>query len=116
MPETREFRFSRLPWRELTGRDPEWYILWDPVLEIDPEQPDRSSPTDIAVLQTVLRKQGLYSYRIDGKYGPRTQKALRAYKRARGLDPERGLNARTLLFLCRDLRSDPPSARGDRAP
>jgi type II secretory pathway predicted ATPase ExeA len=106
LPEGSRLRFAALPWRKLTGKGPEWYVLWDPVLELDLDQPSASSPSDIVILQTILREKGLYTYRVDGKYGPRTRRALAAYQEMRMTDPAQGLNERTLFSLCRDLRGN----------
>ena len=111
LPENSGLRFSALPWRELTGQGPKWYVLWDPVLELNLGQPRASSPSDIVILQTILREKGLYTYRVDGKYGPRTRKAFRDYQKTHQLDPTQGLNERTLFFLCRDFRGNSSATR-----
>lgn len=104
VPDVAGLTISRLPWRELTGRAPKWYLLWNPVLDIDLENPEASAPSHIAILQTILREQGFYNYRIDGKYGPKTRAALRGYQQAHGLDPEQEPDNRTLFYLSRDFR------------
>ena len=111
LPDMAGLTISRLPWRELTGRDPKWYLLWDPVLDIDLKNPKDSASSHIVVLQTILREQGFYNYRIDGKYGPKTRAALRGYQQAHGMDPEQGPNNRTLFYLCRDFRNKESPAR-----
>lgn len=113
LPDARGTRFASLPWRDLTGQDPRWYILWKPILELDLEDPRESSPSHIAILQTLLQEKGYYPGRIDGKYGPRTRSAIRSYQQSRGLDTEQGLDAVTLFHLCRDLEQRESRAAGD---
>jgi len=114
LPEDPGFPFSSLPWRELTGKGPKWYVLWEPTLELNLKHPQESSPSDIVILQTILREQGLYSYRVDGKYGPRTRKALRAFQKARQLDPDQGPDTRTLFALCRNFHGKRSAAAQGR--
>jgi len=114
LPQDPGFPFSSLPWRELTGEGPKWYVLWEPTLELNLKRPRESSPSDIVILQTILREQGLYSYRIDGKYGPRTRKALRAYREAHQSNFEQGPDTRTLFALCRDFHGKRSTAAQGR--
>ena len=55
--------------------------------------------TDVMALQTALHKAGYPSGPIDGKYGPITTKAVRAYQAKRNMEGNGKLTAETLRSL-----------------
>jgi hypothetical protein len=56
---------------------------------------------DVAVLQFLLTREGLYDGALDGYFGPETAKALRVYQRKTGLYPDAVLGPRTLSSFSR---------------
>jgi len=69
-----------------------------PVLDYDFAKND-TDKRDVAKLQTALHKAGYPSGPIDGKYGPITTKAVRAYQADRNMPGNGKLTAETLRAL-----------------
>jgi len=59
---------------------------------------------DVAALQTALRGLGFSGVTVDGITGPRTQAAVRAFQRRRGLPADGALGPRTMAALGRGGR------------
>jgi soluble lytic murein transglycosylase-like protein len=55
---------------------------------------------DVAVLQYLLARHRLASFRPDGDFGPRTEAAVRRFQRARGLAPDGIVGPSTAGRLC----------------
>lgn len=69
-----------------------------PVLDYDFAKND-TDKRDVAKLQAALHKAGYKSGPIDGKYGPITTKAVRAYQADRNMKGNGKLTAETLRAL-----------------
>lgn len=54
-------------------------------------------------VQTALRNAGLYTGAIDGKIGPNTDKAIREFQKANGLEPDGVVGTKTKALLARYL-------------
>jgi murein L,D-transpeptidase YcbB/YkuD len=65
------------------------------------EQPQQEYQTDSQVndVQSALAREGYYDGAIDGKWGPRTQKALRRFQRDHGLDATGSINRAVIEAL-----------------
>lgn len=55
---------------------------------------------DVAVLQFLLRRHGLRPGRLDGRFGPRTARAVRRFQRRAGLTADGVVGPRTARRLC----------------
>jgi peptidoglycan hydrolase-like protein with peptidoglycan-binding domain len=55
---------------------------------------------DVAVLQFLLRRHGLGPGRLDGRFGPKTARAVRRFQRRTGLAPDGVVGRRTASRLC----------------
>ena len=55
---------------------------------------------DVGVLQFLLRRQGLRPGRLDGRFGARTERAVRRFQRRSGLTPDGVVGVRTARGLC----------------
>ena len=55
---------------------------------------------DVGVLQFLLRRHGLRTGRLDGRFGARTTAALRRFQRRAGLQPDGVVGPRTARRLC----------------
>lgn len=64
----------------------------------------------LAEAQASLARERLYTGRIDGLHGPRTERALRAYQSSRGLPVSGVLDPQTIQAMLRP-RNDPPPTR-----
>ena len=56
-------------------------------------------------IQTALKKAGFYKGEIDGKIGPRTKAAIRAFQKAKKLNPDGVVGAKTWEELKRYLKN-----------
>ncbi|MFA6378898.1 MAG: peptidoglycan-binding protein [Candidatus Omnitrophota bacterium] len=54
---------------------------------------------NFVVIQEILKAGGFYSGKIDGKTGPKTQKSIKAFQKANGLDPDGRIGPKTLSKL-----------------
>ncbi len=64
-----------------------------------------SNKSDMKLLQADLRQQGFYKGRIDGIYGSRTERAIKAFERG-GNQPETGLATTAILLELDKIRTD----------
>lgn len=55
-------------------------------------------------IQTALRKAGFYKGEVDGKEGPQTKRAIKAFQKAKGLNPDGVVGPRTWEELNKFLR------------
>jgi peptidoglycan hydrolase-like protein with peptidoglycan-binding domain len=55
---------------------------------------------DVGVLQFLLRRHGFKPGRLDGRFGPRTARAVRRFQRRAGLTPDGVVGRRTARRLC----------------
>ena len=56
-------------------------------------------------IQIALNKAGFYMGEIDGKLGPQTEKAVRAFQKSNGLEPDRIVGPKTWEKLSRYLNN-----------
>lgn len=61
-----------------------------------------STGQEVRALQEFLKQQGFDPGPIDGIFGPRTQQAVEAYQRARGLTPDGVVGPQTKAAIARD--------------
>ena len=57
---------------------------------------------DVEALQDALTELGFFTSRVDGQFGPRTERALKKYQKARGLKVDGVLGAETRRTLAED--------------
>jgi len=65
----------------------------------------RMAPSDAHLIQLALRRAGFYDGPIDGKVGPRTKKAIKAFQKARGLKADGKVGPKTWKALKRYAES-----------
>jgi peptidoglycan hydrolase-like protein with peptidoglycan-binding domain len=68
------------------------------------------SPGMLKRVQTALQGEGLYTGSIDGRWGPKTQGALRGYQQSHGLSENGELDSATLASLRIASASGTPAA------
>ncbi len=69
-------------------------------VEFTTKTPDRAKQ-----IQTALKKAGFYTGEIDGKLGPRTKKAIKAFQKSKGLTADGVVDAKTWKELNRYLKN-----------
>jgi peptidoglycan hydrolase-like protein with peptidoglycan-binding domain len=57
------------------------------------------APSTLREVQTTLKQDGLYSGRVDGRWGPRTEHAVMAFQQKNGLQASGQLDQPTLTAL-----------------
>ena len=60
------------------------------------QEVSQADPTEI---QKALTEAGFYKGKIDGKIGPQTKKAIKAFQREKGLKPDGVVDSRTWAEL-----------------
>jgi peptidoglycan hydrolase-like protein with peptidoglycan-binding domain len=55
-------------------------------------------------IQLVLQRAGYYKGKIDGKMGPQTKEAIKAFQKAKGLKADGVVGAQTWVELRKNLR------------
>lgn len=65
----------------------------------DYEVQPRLSQTEVREIQRALNEAGYDAGRVDGRWGPSTERALHDFQEAKGLDPTGRLNEKTILAL-----------------
>lgn len=61
-------------------------------------------------IQVALKTAGFYQGPVDGKIGPQTREAVRAFQRSRGLTPDGKVGIKTAAALARELPSESAAA------
>jgi peptidoglycan hydrolase-like protein with peptidoglycan-binding domain len=57
------------------------------------------APSTLRQVQTTLKQDGLYRYRVDGRWGPHTEHAVMAFQQKNGLQASGQLDQPTLAAL-----------------
>ena len=85
-----------------------------------PPAPARSSGDIVADIQRELARRGFYDGAVDGRYGPRTDAAIRDFEQAAGLKPSTEPNEALLTALKRSnakpAKAGPGTTSGIRPP
>ncbi|HPN57272.1 MAG TPA: peptidoglycan-binding protein [Candidatus Omnitrophota bacterium] len=83
--------------KEAAGTDSKDKLYSDQGVEARFEKTDLSSNTEerITQIQTALKKAGFYKGEVDGRLGPQTRKAIRAFQKENGLKPDSVVGLKT---------------------
>ncbi len=103
LPESSHIQWASLPWRQVTGNQPKWLILWRPPLQICAQGPAVSDRMDVIILQRMLQELGYYHGQLDGMYGSKTHQAIQRFQVATGLGGGSGIKPGLVLKLCVDF-------------
>jgi len=91
------------------------YFLWKNHYDIPTRLKQGSKGKEIAHLQRLLRKVGVYKGPRNGIYDKATMEAVRSFQISQGLLPERTMGRKTLVFLYREAGLYPPPRLSKKA-
>nr|WP_289510137.1 ExeA family protein [Desulfovulcanus ferrireducens] len=96
IPGHRRLNWSALNWSKYVPDGPVWIVIWRPMIMVK-EFCYRAKGPEITILQTLLRKLGYHTGRVDGIAGKKTWVAISDFQRDCGL-PVTGYPDHITLF------------------
>ncbi|MDC3415327.1 NlpC/P60 family protein [Aquibacillus salsiterrae] len=98
--------------REMMRAEREHYL--EPLKEISTTYYPGQKSDDIKKIQKALQYFGYYKSKVDGIYGPMTDKALKAFQKDQGIEVENEINQKTAkqIYSTKPIKEDkPPKAK-----
>jgi len=82
-----------------------------PAAPLEPLPPSGPYQPTVVEIQTALQNAGYYTGSIDGKAGPKTQKAIEEFQKANGLVADGKVGRKTWGLLSRHLNAPPAATK-----